>query len=93
MNYQDAKIIKDQLYATMDTTSDELNRLCAPHKGAMGLTSDAYRATVEYQEAKRAFDVSFQQVRNFNEWFSRTFKKEMREDRRARYAAIPVIKS
>lgn len=91
MNYQDAKIIKDQLIATMDTTSDELNRLCTPHKGAMGLTSDVYRATVEYRDAKRAYDIAFQQVRTFNTWFNRTFKKEMREDRRARYAAIPVI--
>ena len=55
--------------------------------GPMGLTPDAVRVTPEYRVAKLAFDKSFAKLRAFNGAFTKTFAKEIREERRSRMRA------
>jgi hypothetical protein len=52
---------------------------------AMGIVPDHIRETPEYQTAKKAVDKNFAELRNFNQWFVKTFKKEIQADRRNRY--------
>jgi hypothetical protein len=51
----------------------------------MGLVPDRIRETPEYQTVKKAVDKNFAELRNFNGWFVKTFKKEIQADRRNRY--------
>ena len=90
MNYAEAKQLKNEINALMDVASAELNILVDPHKGATGMTSDAFRATPEYKAAKAKFDVSFEKARNINAWFTKTFKKEYAAERKAKYASMVV---
>lgn len=91
MTYEQAKQLKQEINDLCDVASDELNALVAPHKGAMGLTSDAFRTTAEYKAAKAKFDLSFAKARNINGWFAKTFKKEIKAAQKAKYAAMTRI--
>lgn len=55
--------------------------------GAMGLTPDHVRATPEYQYAKRQFDLTFQYMRECNQFVTSNFKKEYKAHIRAKRAA------
>ncbi|MNO09060.1 hypothetical protein D3C81_2320260 [compost metagenome] len=48
----------------------------------MGLTPDHVKAMPEWQAAKRAYDVSFAELRAFNGWFNKTFKAEIKKEPR-----------
>ena len=83
MNYQDAKVRKQELDEINNEHSDKLNTF---EENSMGLTPDHIRETPEYQKAKQDFDRSFAELRNFNGWFVKTFKKEIQSDRRDRFS-------
>lgn len=91
MNYQDAKQIKLAAEEVNDLASAHLVKICAPHKTAMGLTSDQFKKTEEYLNAKLAFDTSFARLRTINSWIGKNFKKEMLAERKAKYAALDKI--
>ena len=85
MNYLDAKIYKEALYAKNDKASEELQAFDKLGKSEMGMTPDHIKAMPEWKAAKRAFDVSFAELRAFNGWFMKTFKKEVKEEQRNKY--------
>jgi hypothetical protein len=86
MNYEEAKVYQQQLEDKNKAHSDTLKEF-DKYRNEMGITPDHIRATSEWQKAKRDFDNSFAQLREFNGWFVKTFKKEYAADRRKR---IPI---
>lgn len=85
MNYLDAITYKESLYAKNDKAAEVLKTFDSFGKSAMGMTPDHVKAMPEWQEAKRTFDTSFSELRNFNGWFNKTFKKEIKETQRNKY--------
>lgn len=85
MTYEEAKAYRKKLDEKNTADSDKLKSFDELGKTAMGLTPDHVRALPEWQEAKKAFDCSFSELRTFNSWFVKTFKKEYAADRRKGY--------
>lgn len=85
MNYLDAKIYKEALYAKNDKASEELQAFDKLGKSEVGMTPGHVKAMPEWKAAKRAYDVSFAELRAFNGWFMKTFKKEVKEEQRNKY--------
>lgn len=85
MNYLDAKTYKEALYAKNDKASEELQAFDKLGKSEMGMTPDYVKAMPEWKAAKRAYDVSFAELRAFNGWFMKVFKKEVKEEQRNKY--------
>lgn len=84
MDYAAAKEIQSKLDARVTVASVALN---AFPKQPNGLTPDAVKFSAPYRAAKTEFDVAFAALRSFNAKFSVAFRKQIREDRRARRAA------
>lgn len=82
MTYQEAKEMKIQLENINQVHSDELKKF---EKNSMGFTPDHIRNTPDFRKAKNDYDRSFIELRNFNGWFMKAFKKEYAADRRNRY--------
>ena len=79
MTYPEAKAIAEALWADVKSTGAILQGF---PKGRMGLTPDDVKASAEFQAAKRAYDVAFKRLRDFNGVFTKTFKAEIRAERR-----------
>lgn len=88
MNYQEAKAYKANLEAINDAASEALQAFDKLGKSSMGMTPEHVKAMPEYQAAKKAYDISFNNLRNFNGQFMKVFKKEVQADRKAKYAAM-----
>lgn len=88
MNYEEAKVYKANLEAINDAASEALQAFDSLGKSSMGMTPDDVKVMSEYQAAKKAYDVSFNNLRNFNGQFMKVFKKEVQADRKAKYAAM-----
>lgn len=92
MNYQEAKVYKANLEAINDAASKALQAFDSLGKSEMGMTPDHVKAMPEYQATKKAYDISFNNLRNFNgqfmKVFMKVFKKEVQADRKAKYAAM-----
>jgi hypothetical protein len=78
MTYEEAKAHKLILEKKNNTDSSALQFF---ERNAMGLIPDHVRETPEWKSAKKAFDSSFAELRNFNGWFVKMFKKEISADR------------
>lgn len=52
-------------------------------RGPMNLTPDYVRALPEYKRLKGECDVAFAQLRNYNAWYTKKFKKEISAYRQA----------
>lgn len=85
MNYQEAKAYKANLEAINDAASKALQAFDSLGKSSMGMTPDHIKAIPEYQAAKKAYDISFNNLRNFNGQFMKVFKKEVKEEQRNKY--------
>ena len=70
-----------KLWAASEATGKAMD---AFPRNAMGLTPDNVRATPEWRAAKAASDTAFQQLRNFNSVYTKTFAKELRKERATR---------
>jgi len=86
MNFDIAKEYKKQLEKAEKEASDTLNAIDGISSGPMGLTPDSIKSNPEYQKAKQAYELAFNTLRNFNGWYCKQFKKEIREERRNKYA-------
>jgi hypothetical protein len=84
MNYQEAKLYRDEMEKRHKIDSDKLKEF-DQYRIAMGIVPDHIRETPEYQMLKKAVDKNFAELRNFNGWYVKTFKKEILADRRNRY--------
>lgn len=82
MNYLDAKTYKEALYTKNTKASEALKEFDQYGKSSMGMTPDHVKSMPEWQAAKREFDTSFADLRNFNQWFAKTFKKEIKAEPR-----------
>jgi hypothetical protein len=81
MNYEEAKIHKQKLD---ESNNVDVNKLKAfdKYKNAMGITPDHIRVLPEWKIAIESFARSFDELRKFNGWFVKTFKKEYEADRK-----------
>jgi hypothetical protein len=84
MNYQEAKLYRDEMEKRHKIDSDKLKEF-DQYRIAMGIVPDHIRETPEYQILKKAVDKNFAELRNFNGWYVKTFKKEIQADRKNRY--------
>ncbi|MCR8994607.1 hypothetical protein [Brevibacillus laterosporus] len=84
MTYEEAKAYKQKLEEKNKDDSAKLKAFGKHSKSAMNLTPDHVKVMPEWEKARRAFDHSFTELRNFNAWFVKTFKKEYVNDRRKR---------
>jgi hypothetical protein len=73
VNYEEAKAHKQKLNEEVDKYSKILNSF---EKGVMGLTPDHIRESAEYKEADSSFKIAFSNLRNFNEWYIKEFRKK-----------------
>jgi hypothetical protein len=94
MKVQMQKILSKMTFTQALEASKKLNEvvnLADGHlqtfpKGAFGLTPDDVKNTVEFKTAKFTFDIAFQNLRNFNQYYTKKFKRElaqMRDEKRA----------
>lgn len=81
MDFLEAKQLKQELEKTNQACS---NRLNAFEKNTIGMTPDHIRQLPEWQQAKRDYNHSFSELKKFNEWYVKTFKKQIQADRRNR---------
>lgn len=87
MNYQAAKAYAENLNQALRAAA--LSPAAYP-RNAMGVVNDAVRLSPEYQAHKKAYDRAFAELRNFNGWYVKTFRAEMRADRAAKLAANTI---
>lgn len=69
----------------LDVADEALKAFDSYGKSAFGLTPDHVKAMPEWQQAKREFDKAFAELRNFNGWYMKTFKKEIKEEHKNKY--------
>ena len=81
--YNIAKQMKIALETVHSDKVKVLNEVSGSERGTMGLTPDHIKQSQEWKNAYLAERKAFQEMREFNMKFSRTFKKEIRLDRRA----------
>jgi hypothetical protein len=85
MTYEEAKVIKQQLNEKVDADSATLKEFDKYGLGVMGLTPDHVKEMPEWKLAKQNFEKSFAELRNFNGWFVKQFKKEYAAERKNRF--------
>ena len=84
MTYQEAKAYRESMEERHKIDTDNLKEF-EQFKNQIGLIPDHIRETPEYKTVKTACDKNFAELRNFNGWFVKTFKKEIAADRRNKY--------
>ena len=82
MTYEEAKIHKQTLENKNSHDSDILKKFEQYGKSSMGLTPESVKILPEFQQAKQEFNKSFSELRNFNAYFTKTFKKEYAKERK-----------
>lgn len=80
-----AKQSKTMLESALDGADKALKAFDQYGKNEMGMTPDFVKAMPEWQQAKKEFDKAFAELRTFNGWYVKTFKKEIAADRKNKY--------
>ena len=83
-----AKQSKTMLENALDAADKALKAFDKYGKNEMGMTPDFVREMPEWQQAKKEFDKAFAELRNFNGWYVKTFKKEIAAERKEKYKSI-----
>lgn len=83
MTYEQAREIKEQLTIENDRLSKILHDFVALGEDSVlkGLPTKEIRETKEYKDAVKNFDKSFAELKAFNKWFLKNFKKEYLKER------------
>lgn len=81
MTFAEAKAMQDVLEAEWKAASRAFDIFSADE---LGLTPDDVKASPEWKRVRREYDKAFNELRNFNSWFTKTFKRELRDERRLR---------
>lgn len=76
MTFLEGLAKQTMLQSYIDKHSDKLNTYPS---GPMGLTTDAAKNTAEWQQDRKAFDLSMGRLRAFNAAFLRQYKVEYRK--------------
>jgi GH24 family phage-related lysozyme (muramidase) len=74
---------KARFEACMNDAAKSLKSVEGVGTGTMGLTPDHVKATASYKKAKAKFDWEFANLRAYNAWYVKEFKKELQQLRRA----------
>lgn len=94
MNYEEAKAYQQKLEEKNKADGNAIKEFEKTfEKSAMGLTPDHIKALPEWKSLKNAFRQSFDELRNFNGWFVKKFKKEYAAERRNRFTNKAVRKA
>ena len=78
MNYLEATKISNMLNYNLSKIEDGYGKFT---KNEMGLISDSDRKTEEFIDLNRMFKAAFNEMREFNKWYVKEFKKEIRKNR------------
>jgi hypothetical protein len=88
MTFDEARLRADELWEKSSATGKALDDFTSRfEKGPLNLTPDHVKALPEYQKLKAEADVAFAQLRNYNAWYTKKFKKEIYAYRTAQRAA------
>ncbi len=79
MTYDEAKAIRDRKEQELKDASEALKVF---PKLPNGLTPDDIKSTQEFKNARAEYNLAFTEVRKFNAFFVKEFKKEIREEKR-----------
>lgn len=83
-----AKQSKTILENSLDAADKALKAFDQYGKNQMGMTPDFVKAMPEWQQAKKEYNKAFAELRNFNGWYIKTFKKEISAERKEKYKSI-----
>ena len=83
-----AKQDKTTLENALDAADKALKAFDKYGKSEMGMTPDFVKEMPEWQQSKKEFDKAFAELRNFNGWYVKTFKKEIAAGRKEKYKSI-----
>lgn len=81
MNFESWLEKRYELYKDVETLSEKLNSFPSLENG---LVPDGVRNSSEYQNTKKAFDLAFTRLRNFNGNSPKSYKQEAAKLRRGR---------
>jgi hypothetical protein len=79
--FSEVRRIRDDLYVAQDAAAKKLQSF--PRGGPMGLTPDAVKFSPEFQAAKRRYDEITKAVKKINQFMTKNFKKELKDERDA----------
>jgi len=80
MNFAEAKAKADALWKAHEDAAAPLDRFA---RGPMGLVPDAVKASPEWRTAYAAERKAFAELRAYNAWYVKAFKKERIAARKA----------
>lgn len=82
MNFEEAKLQSEKLNSAHNKAATALKDYQASLGHSVGNpVSDSIRALPEWQKLRKASDKAFGELRAFNAWYVKEFKKELREER------------
>ena len=84
LTFEQAKARRDELEAELKHWTTILDSY---PKSRLGLTDESAKSTPEWKHAKSSSDRAFRALQNFNVEFTRVFKNELADERRARRAS------
>ena len=84
MDYEEAKKHKAFLEEKTIHHSRELNKLPGINSGSMGMTPENIKQSPEYKLHKQGYATAHEQLRKFNQTFTKQFKKEYADERAAK---------
>ena len=86
--FRAAKQGKAILENALDAADKALKAFDKYGKNQMGMTPEHVKEMPEWQQAKKEYDKAFAELRNFNGWYVKTFKKEIAAERKEKYKSI-----
>jgi hypothetical protein len=87
MTYEEWIKKSNELNANVDLAHDELHKIIGDLKSASGLVSDEVRATPEFKEAKKNYDLAFNAYRVFNQSSPKEYMQRKSQEHRAKKIA------
>lgn len=81
LTFPKAKAESQRLWDTHKAATDKLLEVSGS-KGVLGLVPDSVKGTRAWKDARLAERSAFLELREFNKWYVKTFKRELAEDRR-----------
>lgn len=90
LTFSEAKAVADRMWVQSSASSAKLNLY---PRGAMGLTLDSVRATIQWNADKSEADRDFRALQDWNKVYVKQFKKEIQTARAAKYAEMTMVKS
>lgn len=86
--FEKAKEKRNSIESRMKSASSRMEELKNAHGGEskMGLTPDVVKNSPEWKQAHSDFNNALRELQTFNTGFTKTFKKELAEERKLKYS-------